>query len=391
MHKEILVAELEIDEENTGLILQIPAVFDWEHLPVGVTERTVAGRREVEPHSLNEWWAGRAIPASRSGLREALEILNVSQTVYLLTKCFGLSLSDQYWVNKSTHPLDWEKVNFFQNEFSEDVGNALFGRYSGGEISLLSPDNTSDGWLQKKWVIADGKRVLLKGGSEPFFQEPLNEVIASALMRRLGIPHAAYTLAWEHKRPLSACEDFITVDTDLVSAWHIMSGKPFPWGQSVPPDFPLYEYFLGCCAERGIPGVRESLDRMLVIDFLMVNTDRHFKNFGAVRNADTLEWIGLSPIFDTGTSLWHNQLTRLIDPVSGAPSKPFKRDHGAQISLVSSFDWLDLRALDGVDEECREILRQSPVYIDEERRERLCAALNMRIALLAKGVDETNA
>lgn len=42
-------------------------------------------------------------------------------------------------------------------------------------FSLISPDNTSDGWLKKKWTIIDGKRCLIKSGSAPFFQEPLNE------------------------------------------------------------------------------------------------------------------------------------------------------------------------------------------------------------------------
>jgi hypothetical protein len=50
---------------------------------------------------LNEWWYGRSIPASRSGIREALEKLDVSHTEQLLAKCYGLSLLDQYWMKIS--------------------------------------------------------------------------------------------------------------------------------------------------------------------------------------------------------------------------------------------------------------------------------------------------
>lgn len=46
-----------------------------------------------------------------------------------------------------------------------------------------------------------------------------------------------------------------------------------------------------CGRQLGIPGVVPALDRMLVADYLLVNEDRHQNNFGAVRNAETLEWI----------------------------------------------------------------------------------------------------
>ena len=45
-----------------------------------------------------------------------------------MMKCFALSLSDQYWLNPAEQPLEWRKVNFYHNDFSEDVGNILFGQ-----------------------------------------------------------------------------------------------------------------------------------------------------------------------------------------------------------------------------------------------------------------------
>lgn len=38
-------------------------------------------------------------------------------------------------------------------------------------------------------MIIDIERVLLKGGSQPFMQEPFNEVIASRIMVLLHIRH----------------------------------------------------------------------------------------------------------------------------------------------------------------------------------------------------------
>jgi len=97
----------------------------------------------------------------------------------LLTRCFGLSLSDQYWIKPQGSGLQWERINFFTNPFSEDIGNVLLGKETGkAELDFSSPDNTSDGFLKKRWKIIDGKRCLLKAGSNPFMQQPFNYAAA---------------------------------------------------------------------------------------------------------------------------------------------------------------------------------------------------------------------
>lgn len=376
MHKNIAVAELTIDE-TVASISGIGDVYNPEHIPVGVP--LIKGRPDRK--SLHDWWIRRSIPASRSGLRDALDVLKVSSPQFLLTKCFALSLSDQYWIKPKNKPLEWKDVNFFDNGFSEDVGNALFGRTPDGEINLMSPDNTSDGWLKKKWVAADGKRLLLKGGSAPFYQEPLNEIIASAVMKRLNIFHAPYTLAWDGDQPLSACDNFITPDTELISAWHIRATRKKPGHISE------HQHFLECCEALGIMNAQENIDRMLTVDFIIANSDRHFNNFGAVRDAETLKWKGIAPVFDCGTSMWHDQISNMISPKSEQPSKPFRSKHEEQIKLVSDFDWLDFAALKGIDEEYAEILKQGR-YIDDQRRGTLCYALSARVGQLEKLVME---
>jgi len=112
MNKHTPVVELNIDED-TGTILKIAQVIHLEYLPIGIS--IIKGLPDRK--SLNDWWRGRSIPASRSGIREALDILNVSYTEQLLTKCYGLSLSDQYWINPKEHPFKWEDINFFHKLF----------------------------------------------------------------------------------------------------------------------------------------------------------------------------------------------------------------------------------------------------------------------------------
>jgi hypothetical protein len=376
LHKDKPVLSMELDE-GTGTIISLYEVFAPDHAPVGVTNRE-GGVDRVE---LNNWWTGRAIPTSRSGLRDALEVMKVSSPQILLTKCYGLSLSDQYWVMAEGAGLKWEDVNFFGNDFSGDVGNILFGQApESGAFSLMSPDNTSDGWLRKKWKIIDGNRCLIKGGSEPAVQEPFNEAIATIIMHRLGVPHAHYDILWDKGIPYSVCEDFITSETELVSAWHIFQT------QKKSNNVSAYQHFLDCCHTLGIPGARDSIDKMLAVDFIVANEDRHFNNFGAVRNADTLEWIGISPVFDSGTSLWYNKFTPQIRPLVKSPSKPFRGSHDEQIKLIGNFGWFDSSALGGIGEAFSEILSESP-FIDDARRNALCYGLEKRTEMLAQYIN----
>lgn len=374
MHKNIRVAELEISE--SGNISKIGKVFSLKHLPLG----TACGDSRADLRSLDQWWRGRSIPASRSGLRDMLDYLGIVDTQLLLTKCMGLSLSDQYWVCPKGVNLDWHQVNFFENSFSSDVGNALFGNFPEGvDLDLMSPDNTSDGWLRKKWIMSEDEKTrhLIKGGSAPFHQEPFNEVLAALILERLGVPHVTYQILPRNSEdlPYCICPNFITPQTELISGWRICSTRKKANHLSA------YQHYLSCCEELGIPGIKESLDQMLVLDFLIVNTDRHFNNFGVVRNADTLAWIGPAPIFDSGTSMWHNQLTSRIWPRKVVESKPFRKTHQEQLQLVTSFDWIRFDALDGIDKEYMELLSDSP-YLDEQRILALCDSLRTRIEML---------
>lgn len=377
MHKNVPVAEIELDNASCS-VSAIGEIFEESHVPVGITVK----KDKIDRTDLNEWWKGRAIPASRDGINRALMELHFTSTQKLLDKCLGLSLSDQYWICPANSGIGWPEVNFFENSFSDDVGNILFGKGSSEDkICLMSPDNTSDGWLKKKWKIIDGKRCLLKGGSGAIQQEPYNEVLASRIMDRLGIPHVLYTLLVQEDYPYSVCEDFITPQTELISAWYIMQTQPKANHVSV------YQHYLNCCTALSIPGIQEALDKMLVLDYLIVNEDRHQNNFGVVRNADTLEYIGAAPVFDSGSSMWFSKPNALINPARRVNSKPFKNTHDEQIKLVSSFEWLDLNALYGIDEELRELVKGS-LFIDESRCNALCNGLIKRVELLTDVVCE---
>jgi hypothetical protein len=370
MHKNIEVAGLVIDEAAVA-IMRIEKVYAPEHLPLGVYNL----KGDIDRGELNDWMKGRSIPASRSGIWDLYTRLGRDSTEYLILKCYGLSLSDHYWIRPENSGLKWSDINFFVYNFSKDVGEVLFGREpeDAANINLMSPDNTSDGWLRKKWIIADGNRMLVKGGSGAWKQEPYNEVIAGALMRRLGIPHVQYALMMEDNEPLSVCKNFLSVDTELVTAWRVLHTRKMDNQDS---DF---THLLRCCDELGIPKVKDNVDKMITLDYIIANEDRHYSNFGFVRNVETLEWIGFAPLFDNGTSMWYNSAKIGVD----VSCKPFAKSHYEQLKLVSDYSWFCGDSLLGIEDEIVSIFAGSS-YVDEQRSISIAREVTKRANVIAR-------
>ena len=366
MHQDIKVAKVKLNSSHA--IDDILEIYNEDRLPIGT--KTHDGK--LHKQMLNAWWYNRRIPLSRAGLKEHLEQQPFLTPDALQMKSWGLSLSDHYWMNPIDNPLNWHDINFFDNDFSEDVGNLLFGKKYSTNLDLMSPDNTSDGWLKKKWKIVNGERVLVKAGSAAFHQEPYNEVIASMIMERLGVEHIPYHVITEDDLPYSVCANFVTKETELVSAWYVMQG--FKKANHVS----VYEHYISCCETLGIHNARMEVNKMIVVDYLMANEDRHQNNFGLLRDVKTLKFIGVAPIFDTGTALWFDQPTHIMGSSRLLHCKPFKRDHEQQLKLVTNFDWLDLEKLGDLSQDVTRLLANS-VYLDGARRERIVEILQDRI------------
>ena len=179
------VLAFEYDPES-GRACSSGEVLDHDRLPL---EFTTHGKSALYAKRIDEWWRSRAIPSTRDGIRRVLESLGAASTGELLDRTYGLSLSDQYWVRREDDPAEWKDVNFFDNSFDEALGEILLTSYSSShDISLNVPDVSTGGDLPKRWTIdkTTGRRLLVKSGRTG--QEPMNEVIASRLCARLGVP-----------------------------------------------------------------------------------------------------------------------------------------------------------------------------------------------------------
>ena len=65
----------------------------------------------------------------------------------------------------------------------------------------------------------------------------------------------------------------------------------------------MYEEYIKILENHNIKDARIKMEDMYILDFLIMNEDRHLNNFGIIRDVNTLKWLDVAPIFDNGQSL----------------------------------------------------------------------------------------
>jgi len=316
-------------------------VQNEKYAPLSIIDLKVG----ISKVNLMNWFKNRVIPETRDGIDEILKNYNNDYNLFvidIISKRHGFNLSDQYWFKLIDENITWEEGNFFTNDFDETTGKRIVNKNT-----FSIPSSSTNGNLYKKWIIEEGNRYLLKGGTTSK-QEPYNELIATKLYERILSSdfYVKYELYNENdKRILSKCKCFITSNTELVPAWDIIKVQKQKQSESD------YDFFLRCLEYLCIPNAKDYMNKLLVCDYILGNSDRHYNNFGAIRNVESLEFLSMCPIFDTGNCLG------IVDNNEYEFSmKPFYKDPKKQLSLVDDLSWLDIDELNDFDVVVKNVL-----------------------------------
>lgn len=351
LNKNRPLMELDIDIQ-TSYVKEILHIYDKEAMPLAMFSEDINQLSK----NFTEWWRSRSIPATRAGLRKRMERLPYLNLQEIINQSFGLSLSDQYWIRPiHMNDLKWEDINYFTNDFSPDYGKYFLGELDEDFTDVMhlnrrSPDVTLDGDVQKRWIIQNGERYLIKNGTLPYVQEPFNEKIASEVLSHMSVPYVSYDVIERNGRYFSSCKDFIDTDHEYVSAYYLASSLHAT--KKVNSEILLEE----AIEKYEIPNSEHFIDQMLCLDYMILNEDRHWTNFGFIRNVETLKFEGPAPIFDNGNSLWYrmNHISEYYDH-----ALTFRKKHQKQIRLVKSFDGIDFDAISKMPDCIYDILKQN--------------------------------
>lgn len=392
MNKNISIMLVEYNTTLNG-IENIYDIYNIDYAPLSISNANkTLGANLLK--QINDWFKGRGIPSWRKDLEKLLEKLNVSSPEELLNKSYALSLSDQYWLKEENSNVKWQDINFFTNDFeyeayleaSLDSSSNL--TTSTDKAILRSPNNTTDGMLQKGWIIENGKRILVKGTYTSSREEPFNEWLASQISKRLGFNYCNYFVEWTDKTKLiSKCENFVSEDEEIISAYDVFKSE------KKPNNINDYEFYIQTLEKHNVPNARKNVEDMFILDYLMLNTDRHLKNFGVIRNVNTLEWVRTTPIFDTGQSM---ECDKYLDEInfSYGTGKFFTNTNKNYEDILKVIGKdivnIDIHKLDGLCEEYHSLLEKYKDKLDmsDKRIEKLVNGLQERIRRLENHMEK---
>ena len=245
-----------------------------------------------------KWLERRVIPKNRTFVDEILKSLrlSVSDTKGIIDVCKGLSLNDSYWVVPAGFEGKFSAYNLYENRFSEILSLVAYtGIGQSNADFTTSPELTTNGMLPKAWRFIEQDGIYLyKGGTSGYANagnEPYSEYYACQIAKKMGLDAVHYDLENWKGILASKCKLFTDINTAFIPIGRIVKAGGLK---------AVLDYY----KELG-SDYYDSVCSMLILDAVIYNEDRHFGNFGLLRDNRTGKILGSAPIFDNGLSLFN--------------------------------------------------------------------------------------
>lgn len=207
----------------------------------------------------------------------------------------ALGLNDTFWVREYDSDLSWDKINLYNNEFSDVACKTAFetGLY-GLQLSTTSPEFTSDGTFPKCWIKENGEIFILKqglSGASNVGLEPNCEFSSSIIGQSIFKNVVDYGLTEYKGKLCSVCKLFTSESVGYI-----------PFGKTVDINkhytIPGLIHYFEDYDEKNKTDMCSKFKTMIVLDSIVFNQDRHLNNFGFLFDTASMEIIDFAPYFD---------------------------------------------------------------------------------------------
>lgn len=269
--------------------------FLCDSTPLGISLEELEIYSDRKPYgysSIGDWIEKRQAPKHRQYIEELLRMCGCYDLDGYIRVTHALSLNDTFWVKPTQSILLWKDVSLYENHFDETIAKIAFeGGLYGREFTTTSPEFGTSGSFAKCWVKEDNSIFLLKRGSEGARNaglEPYSEMYASQVAKIICPEVVDYKVVKYHDKLASKCKLFTSEKEGFVPI-----AKFFGRRVNVIDILKQFENY-GCADE---------FRRMIVLDALIINTDRHMGNYGFIMNNETMEIKRMAPMFDHNLSL----------------------------------------------------------------------------------------
>lgn len=237
--------------------------------------------------------SSRVLPLDRDNAKKILGLLGLEQAqspeyrAKVALTCRAVSLQDNYWVKSEDDRVSWFEVDLRQNKLSEIVAQvALHGSSLTLQGKVHTPELTTNGAYAKCWRRENGQLYLYKKGANGD-DEARIEVEVSNILDKCNVRHLKYSKAMDEKVYCCKCECMTDEDLSMLSAM----------------DFASYCNVNGMDFGTEIMKIdKDSIYKMLIVDYLISNRDRHGQNWGFWYHCNDMEIVGCHPLFDHNNS-----------------------------------------------------------------------------------------
>ena len=316
-------------------------VAKWINNQLKIIEPNLIPLQLKRSSDVNKWLETRAIDCHRANSRLLKKALRLTEKDDLSTviSVNGVTITDSYWVKTPESKLTYADIRFDNDYFSNLAltGNYdSFNRVANSKHSR-TPELTNIGSFEKCWKLKNGEWWMHKKANH---EEMFSELFVYNLGLSLGFNMAEY----ERSKGYIQTKDFTeNAKVNFEPAFSFI-GDNEDYIDNVEK---LKELCPQCVGDYV---------KMLFLDTICGNPDRHTFNYGILRDAKTGKIISLAPNFDNNMAL-----------ISRGYPKNIKRTNDLLIKLFNELLEYD------------KSLKQYVPVLKEDTIKKVLNTLNMRV------------
>lgn len=234
------------------------------------------------------WLETRAIDTHRANSRLLKKALRLTEKddANTVMQVNAATVTDTYWIKPLDSELVYADVKFDNDYFSTLALHGTYDSFNRAANSKHSrtPELTNIGSFEKCWKLIDGKWWMYKTANH---KEQFSELFVCELGKALKMNMAEY----QRGKGYIKTKDFTngaSVNLEPASAFMASNEN--------------YNDVVAALKEL-CPNAIPDYIKMIFLDTILANPDRHTNNFGLLRDVNTGELIGLAPNFDNNMAL----------------------------------------------------------------------------------------
>ncbi|MBQ3008514.1 MAG: hypothetical protein IJD80_02890, partial [Oscillospiraceae bacterium] len=251
-------------------------------------------------HNADMWLETRAIDSHRANSRLLKKALRLAEKddVSTVVHVNAATITDNYWIRSIGSELTYEDVKFDNDYFSNLALRGTIDSFNRAANSKRSrtPELTNTGSFEKCWKLKDGSWWMYKTANH-------SETFSELFIYHLGVLLDMNMAVYERGEKCVKSLDFTGGTVNFEPASTFMGDNE---------DYSDVVKALQTLCPAAIP----DYIKMIFLDTIVANVDRHTNNFGLLRDIQTGRLTGLAPNFDNNIAL----IAR------GYPSLPKKSD-----------------------------------------------------------------